>query len=476
MSTPVRVRVRMYQVGFGDCFLLSVEYDEPLPDGRAERHLLIDFGSSHPPRPGKARGRMADVAALVDEHTGGVLDVLVVTHRHRDHLRGFEVGAAAAVMKKLAPKLVLRSWTEDPALAPTADGPSGAGARAAGPASAAAGAAATRTAGAGSTAASRAADRAPAAGGVSPAAPAGGVSAASARYAALLARAQEHVARLSDVAGLDDDIRAAAEDQLKNAEAVALLEELSEDGRGRYLHAGMDLDLAEVVPGLETLVLGPPTVDQDPRVAKQRENDPEYWLTALDASLRAAGSAAEAGAPTPPSPPPGPVRWLVERLASERSHSAARLVRDLDDALNNTSLVLLLRVGGVTLLFPGDAQIENWRHTLDQLPRDAKLRARLARVDLYKVGHHGSRNATPRSLHALWKARPDDAPGLTALMSTCEGVHGERDNAVPQTNLVSALREVAELISTDDLDTEEYVELVSDAAHGPFVRVAAPGR
>ena len=68
----------MYQVGFGDCFLVSVEYDAPLADGRAERHLLIDFGTSHSPREGRARGRMADVAALIEQHTGGELDVLVV--------------------------------------------------------------------------------------------------------------------------------------------------------------------------------------------------------------------------------------------------------------------------------------------------------------------------------------------------------------------------------------------------------------
>ena len=89
MSTPVTVRVRMYQVGFGDCFLVTVEYDEPLPDGRSERHLLIDYGSSRSAREGRAKGRMRDVAALIEEHTHGVLDVLALTHRHKDHLSGF---------------------------------------------------------------------------------------------------------------------------------------------------------------------------------------------------------------------------------------------------------------------------------------------------------------------------------------------------------------------------------------------------
>lgn len=433
VSTPTRVRVRMYQVGFGDCFLVSVEYDTPLPDGRDARHILIDYGTSHSPREGMARGRMGDVAALIEQHTGGELDVLVVTHRHRDHLRGFEVDAGAAIMRRLAPKLVLRSWTEDPELSATANGP---------------GLAADDTAG----------DTPPS-----------GLSRASVRYAALLAQAQEHVARLATLVGLDDEVRAAAEEQLKNAEAVALLDELSRDGRGRYLHSGMESGIAEVVPGLAATVLGPPTVDQDPRVAAQREDDPEYWLTALGASLRVVGSAADAEAPAPIAHGPGPVRWLIDRLANQRSHSAARLVRDLDDALNNTSVILLLEVGGLSLLFPGDAQIENWRHTLDRLAGDAGLRERLATIDLYKVGHHGSRNATPRTLHALWKTRPADRPRLTAVMSTRRDVHGKNDNAVPQEHLVTALREVADLHSTDDLvDGEEFVELEADATRGPF--------
>ena len=441
VSTPIRVRVRMYQVGFGDCFLVSVEYDEPLSDGRSERHILIDYGTSHSPREGMARGRMGDVAALIEKHTGGRLDVLVVTHRHRDHLRGFEVDAGATIMKRLAPTLVLRSWTEDPRLSATANGPGDPG--------------------------------------LAAAEPPNGLTSASVRYAALLAQAQEHVAKLTQLVGLDDDVRAAAEDQLKNAEAVALLDELSLGDRGRYLHAGMESGIGDVVPGMRATVLGPPTVDQDPRVAKQREDDPEYWLRALGASLRVVGSAADAGAPAPIAHGPGPVRWLIDRLANQRSHSAARLVRDLDDALNNTSIILLLEIKGLSMLFPGDAQIENWRLTLERLTDEPQLRERLAGIDLYKVGHHGSRNATPRSLHALWKDRGPEQPRLAAVMSTRQDVHGKGDGAVPQPQLVTALREVADLYSTDDLTGgEEWIELEADAAHGPFRRVplVPPGR
>jgi hypothetical protein len=196
---------------------------------------------------------------------------------------------------------------------------------------------------------------------------------------------------------------------------------------------------------------------------------------ALAAAEPGAGTTRDnAAAGTPGTKPaevePGPVRWLVENLKGQRTHSVARLVRALDDALNNTSLILLLEVGGLRLLFPGDAQIENWRHTLNRLPQDPELAAALTSVDLYKVGHHGSRNATPRSLHQLWTQRPAGAPRMTALMSTRSGTHGETPaTAVPRETLVAALREVADLWSTDDLPAgQAFVELVADAAGGPF--------
>ena len=118
---PARVRVRMYQVGFGDCVLVSLEYDEADASGRAERHVLFDLGSTRSPREGKAT--MESVARLVAEHTDGRLDILVVTHRHKDHLHGFGVKAAAEILVGLKPRLVLRSWTEDPRMPTDATSP-----------------------------------------------------------------------------------------------------------------------------------------------------------------------------------------------------------------------------------------------------------------------------------------------------------------------------------------------------------------
>jgi hypothetical protein len=256
--------------------------------------------------------------------------------------------------------------------------------------------------------------------------------------------------------------------------------------RGRYLHAGSSLKLDRIVPGMTVTVLGPPTIEQYPNVARQVSRDPEYWMLRLQRALHSAvthgpskrpphaspDASTSRGADTTPHSdvPPGPVRWLMEHLADHQTHSVARLVRALDDALNNTSLILLLEIGGLRMLFPGDAQIENWRYILNRLAEDAELRAKLASIDLYKVGHHGSRNATPRSLHRLWAQRPPDAPRITALMFTLAGVHGSTPaTAVPRATLVEALRQVADLYSTDDLpDDQSFLEVVADASGGPF--------
>ena len=85
VPVPVKVRVRMYQIGFGDCFLVTIEYATTGPDGRAERHILFDLGSTRAPRKGAAT--MKDVADLVAQHTNGQLDVVVITHRQRSSIR-----------------------------------------------------------------------------------------------------------------------------------------------------------------------------------------------------------------------------------------------------------------------------------------------------------------------------------------------------------------------------------------------------
>lgn len=72
--------------------------------------------------------------------------------------------------------------------------------------------------------------------------------------------------------------------------------------------------------------------------------------------------------------------------------------------INNTSLVLAFELGedGPVLLFPGDAQAGSWA-SWSGLKWDVRYRDHtrqvtgadlLRRVVFYKVGHHGSHNAT----------------------------------------------------------------------------------
>jgi len=82
--------------------------------------------------------------------------------------------------------------------------------------------------------------------------------------------------------------------------------------------------------------------------------------------------------------------------------SASDLALQLDAKTNNSSLVLAIEIvaSGHVLLFAADAQVGNWKSWADvRFPavagRPATTGADLmARTVFYKVGHHGSRNAT----------------------------------------------------------------------------------
>jgi beta-lactamase superfamily II metal-dependent hydrolase len=65
----------------------------------------------------------------------------------------------------------------------------------------------------------------------------------------------------------------------------------------------------------------------------------------------------------------------------------------LERSVNNTSLFLVLDISGTRLIFPGDAQEGAWQHVLENPEKQALLRD----AAFYKIGHHGSHNATPKS-------------------------------------------------------------------------------
>lgn len=438
---PAGVRLRVYKVGFGDCLLLTVTYRSAFPDGRRERHLLIDCGTMRAAPKGPS---LQQVAELIAADCQGQLDAVVATHRHRDHIGGFGIDGARDTLDALNPKLVIRPWTDvpeqqqdDPALALTPR---------------------------------------------------------SREFIALLdglhARA-EQVGRFAfDSAAVRKRAERLTELGLKNTAAIALLEEWGQRGRAEYVTAGAVLNPPEL-PGVRLQVLGPPTIEQVPSLTSYAKESEEYWFqlarTGELGALLDAAAPAEADALDMLAPPGGvgAAEWLLRALDKRRVSQGLDLVEGFDDVLNNTSVILLVKIGSRSLLLPGDAQAENWSHSLDlALGRpgrrpDRRLQNALAGVDLYKVGHHGSRNASPRRLTNLWRPRIGGARPVVSVLTTQQGVYEKSaEGKVPKDELVRGLTDFGPVHSTDDLpDDVWWMDLQAPAA-GPatFEYTPAPPR
>lgn len=420
-ASPKSVTIRSYQVGFGDSFLLSFDYGR-----RGEKHVLIDFGTTSLPKDAP-KTRMMDIAKNIEERTGGALDAIVATHRHKDHISGFATRrkkGTGDIIRALKPKVVVQPWTEDPKLDPHAAGPK------------------SRRRGA-----------------------------SQRRRIAALAAMETIAVQAQDVAKrwrhlpkeLKQQFSFLGENNISNASAVKNLMTMA---KNVYVHAGRKSGLESVLPGVTVDVLGPPTVDQHAKVKRQRHKDPdEFWhLQAQGMRFAGGGNGQPKGlfpnhVRSKGSNFPIDTRWLIFHARSLHGQQLLQIVRMLDDAMNNTSVILLFRVGNTRLLFPGDAQIENWEFALAQ----KKYSKALSQVNLYKVGHHGSLNATPKSLWKLFDHRSTSKSArnrLQSLMSTLEGKHGHAaDNTeVPRRSLVAELRKETKHFSTQELEGERYFE------------------
>jgi hypothetical protein len=371
----MKLRVRMYRQGLGDCFLLTYS------DGGEENHLLIDCGvlkgTAEPEK------KMQAVAQNVHEATNGHLDRLVVTHEHWDHLSGFL--QAQTIFDTVEVGEVWLAWTEDPddELAKELRKHK-------------------KKALDGIVAAAKLADK-----GKTPA-------------------AQRTARQLDALLNFQGDLGATG----TKTTAKALDWVKSRQPQPKYLRPGEQLFDLPGLPGLRIYVLGPP---HDRRLIKRSDpskKHPEvYELVGAEGSHEGFLAAAEALADdgTPETQPfddyfrieepkaqsengllkqyyaPG-AAW--RRIDHDWLGYAGALALALDSDTNNTSLVLAFELtsGGDVILFPGDAQVGNWLswEALEwQIaeadgPRTVKSDDLLARTVLYKVGHHGSHNATLR--------------------------------------------------------------------------------
>jgi ribonuclease BN (tRNA processing enzyme) len=416
-GAPTKLTVRAYQVGFGDCFLLTWHYP------RTVRHMLIDFGSNAQPKSARPNLLKAIAEDIKAECGDDGLAAVVLTHRHKDHIAGFSTtpkgNGPGDVIRSLHPEVVVQPWTEDPKAQPKATGPSRSS------------------------------------------------SDTSLQFVASLANmhdVSEGVAsearrqRLSDTskwrAARLGALEFLGEEGIANESAVKNLQKMG--NRHQYVYHGSPSGLERVLPGIKITVLGPPTIKQSKAVMNERsKDDAEFWMFQAGSGQLATSSAGShlfpRAARLSANDPPPYARWIIPRLRSIRATGMLEIVRIMDDALNNTSVILLFEVGETALLFPGDAQIENWAYTL----KDKALMKRLANVSLYKVGHHGSRNATPKSLWKAFRRRgPKGKRGrLKTIVSTMAGKYGKlaEGTEVPRKALVQALKAESDYVSTQQI-------------------------
>ncbi len=102
-----RAKIRMYRQGLGDCFLISL----PRTDGSSRPfYVMIDcgvvLGTSDP---GTIMTKVMDHIVAT---TGGEVDILIATHEHWDHVSGFV--QAKPSFDRLKVGQVWLAWTEDP--------------------------------------------------------------------------------------------------------------------------------------------------------------------------------------------------------------------------------------------------------------------------------------------------------------------------------------------------------------------------
>jgi hypothetical protein len=444
---PKSCTIRTYQIGFGDCFLLSVDYDSG-----AQRHCLIDFGTTRPNR-GHAGRNNEDIAEDIKSVTGGKLHMLVASHRHKDHISGF-AGRSGQIIRSLQPQIVVQPWTEDPTLDPEATAPVDV--------------------------------------------PGGNQNLVSAlgsmqKFAWQVQNQwMQHLGLKGEAAKTDPEtlnlntveerlhdvevrpnrllgvnmpqavprnvfteLFAVGLTNIRNKQAVEGLIAMADkaEAGGHYGKFGDRLPLGDIMPAVKVHVLGPPTVDDSASVRTQRHKDSdEFWhmrsrfWTAHARSIELA----QEGDLFPDdvvNDVPFAARWAVPRAQRIRVDQLLAIVRALDTALNNTSLILLFEIGDKKLLFPGDAQIENWEFALSKAKEDTsqgrELNQLLSQVDLYKVGHHGSLNATPKTLWNMFAKRSTTATPdrMRSIVSTQASVHGNRSRhtEVPRQTLIKAL-------------------------------------
>jgi hypothetical protein len=404
------VAVRMYKQGLGDCFLLAF----PTADREKPYYVLIDCGVLQGAP--NADKNLAAVAKSIAAATGGVIHLLVVTHRHADHISGFT--KALDAFKGCAIHNLWLPWAENPD--------------------------------------DEDARR---------------LWTASGRALTALTRAvkarPEAMAQLRSLLEFTGELGAADADPFEVLDPVRGL--IADGAAPSYLAGGdgpLELPSVEGCPvaeGARIFVLGPPRDLAALGQMNPEKGSNETYMdgrapNALTAFIAAAaddaGSSEDYSALRELSFPfDGDLRIPMEeaetlgffkefygsddarawrRIDDDWLSSGEELALQLDNCVNNTSLALAIELepSRKVLLFVGDAQVGNWLSWHDLKPwtlaedgREVSARDLLSRTALYKVGHHGSHNATAAGLadrKTPWGLELMDSPDLVAMLPVDE--------------------------------------------------------
>lgn len=369
VSGSYRAKIRMYRQGLGDCFLISLKRSADVPDYK----ILIDCGVilGTPDASAIMTRVVDDIVATTD----GKVDLLLATHEHWDHLSGFI--QAEASFKRLSVGEVWLAWTEDPG---------------------------------DSLAAELRGERKQAMAALQMAA--NTLRMSSSRPFGT--GADRDVDTVSDMLGFFGAAGSGTTgDALDKVKAMAKV---------RYCRPNdPPIDLGD--PHAKIYVLGPPHDAKLIRRTLPGKNSPEAYGLALDGTGVLPMDVRQALVSEDDDPPFSAIYSIPNEIArgmnffrdyywgpsgnapvwrsidSEWLDSASDLALALDSATNNTSLVIAIELsGGDVLLFVADAQVGNWESWQGLTwPVDGhKVTGPdlLARTIFYKVGHHGSHNAT----------------------------------------------------------------------------------
>lgn len=386
MPIDKAISVRMYNVGFGDCFLVRL----PTEDG--ERRVLVDCGYHS-----LGKGKFDDknlVRQIIEHLDGNRLDVVIATHRHQDHISAF---GETEMWKDVAVEEVWLPFTARPG-----------------------------------------ADKDDA------------DLAAWHRFLAGVPDLCDAQGQLRDVAARSvwartPDEQTAASWMLWNARSNQpaidnLVRGMRNGGRAairRYLPEKAKVlpyvFQTPALPGVSVHVLGPPT---DPAY-RRKCAAPPAWGIGGDGNANANFESTAAGLPlgpewevpasrVPARPPFMPGTLARIRAFNDDAYAAAVAA---DGFLNGESLVLVLEIGKAKLLLTGDAEVGTWMQILSS----EQATALAAGATFLKIGHHGSHNATP-----LLFLQEHLATGTPVMMSTQHGAGNYRNN-IPRQEILEVL-------------------------------------